>query len=274
MKTKLPIYVQKKSLPMPGVDYELDLPRQHLSYSQISLYLKCPAQYYHKYVLGMETPNSVYFFEGKCLHHVLEQTGIRWTKKGKHLNRDDAKKEYEKFFEKNEGAVENWFDVTPDQVISRAISFIEILFGGFGQLLEEIQPAMVGKKPAVEVKWRKVFAGVPVVGVTDLLTDKRVWDYKIVGKTPDADNSLQLSFYSVAHNLADVGFFAFLKTKKPTVKLVPTKRRPRKTKQWLDAVVSRVAMGISKKIWTPCEGELSWWCSEKWCFVWKECRGF
>ena len=62
--TKLPIYVQKKSLPMPGVDYELDLPRQHLSYSQISLYLKCPAQYYHRYVLGMASPFSVHFFEG------------------------------------------------------------------------------------------------------------------------------------------------------------------------------------------------------------------
>lgn len=257
---------------MPGVDYKLNLPRGHLSYSQISLYLKCPAQYYHKHVLGMETPNSVYFFEGKCLHHVLEQTGNRWAKKGKHLNQLDALKEYGKFFEKNEAAVEQWFDITHDDVISRSKAFLSLVFND-QKLLDAIQPTMIGKKPATEVQWKKEFAGVPVVGVTDLLTERRVWDYKIVGKTPDADNSLQLSFYAAAHNIVDVGFFAFLKTKTPTVKLIPTKRRPRKTKQWLDAVVARVAMGISKGIWTPCEGELSWWCSEKWCSVWKECRG-
>ena len=222
----------------------------------------------------METPNSVYFFEGKCLHHVLQQTGNRWAKKGKHLDRGDAAKEYMRFFQKNEGVVKQWFDITHQDVLLRSGDFMDILFNGDGKLLDAIQPTLINKKPTTELKWKKSFAGVPVVGVTDLLTKKRVWDYKIVGKTPDADNSLQLSFYSVAHDVADVGFFAFIKTKTPTVKLIPTKRKPRKTKQWLDAVVARVAMGISKKIWTPCEGELSWWCSEKWCSVWKECRGF
>ncbi len=276
MRTKLPLYVRKASLPMPGVDYELDLPAKHLSYSQISLYLQCPSQYSHKYVLGMSTPNSVYFFEGKCLHHVLEQTGNRWSKKGKHLNYSDAEKEYGKYFNKNEGGVEEWFGIDPDEVSARANSFLKILFdeNRSPQLLDVIQPRMIGKKPGTEIRWKKDFAGVPVIGVTDLLTEKRVWDYKVVGKTPDADNSLQLSFYSAAHDIANVGFFAFLKTKTPSVKLIPTIRKPRKTKQWLDAVVSRVALGISKKIWTPCEGELSWWCSEKWCSVWKECRGF
>lgn len=273
-RTKLPLYVRKASLPMPGVDYELDLPAKHLSYSQISLYLKCPAQYYHKYVLGMSTPNSVYFFEGNCMDHVMETTARRWAKKGKHLSRLDAGKEYSEFFSKNEGAVEQWFDIKPDDVIGRALSFISQVFDGNGKLLNVIQPRMIGRRVGTQLRWEREFAGVPVVGVTDLLTENRVWDYKVVGKTPDAHNSLQLSFYSVAHDIANVGFFAFLKTKTPSVKLIPTTRRPRKTKQWLDVVVARVAMGISKKIWTPCEGELSWWCSEKWCSVWKECRGF
>jgi len=273
-RTKLPLYVQKKQLPMPGADYQLDLPAGHLSFSQISLYMKCPAQYYHKYVLGQATPNSVYFFEGKCLHHVLEQTGNRWAKKGKHFNQEDAWKEYDKFFGKNEAAVEQWFDITQDDVLARARGFMNILFVQNQKLLDAIQPTMIGKKPGTEIRWEREFAGVPVVGVTDLLTAKRVWDYKIVGKTPDADNSMQLSFYSAAHNIYDVGFFAFLKTKTPTVKLIPSKRKPRKTKQWLDAVVARVAKGISEKNWTPCEGEMSWWCSEKWCSCWSDCRGF
>lgn len=273
MRTKLPIYVQKKSLPVPGVDYELDLPRQHLSYSQISLYLKCPAQYYHRYVLGMESPRSVHLFEGSCMNHVMETMGRRWVKRKKHLNLLDAVGEYRKYFEKNEGNVEQWHDVDPNEVRERANVFLKIFFSD-SKLLNLIQPTTIGGKLGVEFHWRKDFNGVPVVGITDLLTKNHVWDYKCVGKKPDVDQSLQLSFYSVAHDTPDVGLIAFMKKRIPTVEILRSVRRPRKTKQWLDTVVSRVAFGISNKIWTPCEGELSWWCDPKWCFAWKECRGF
>lgn len=274
MATKLPIFVQKKSLPMPGKDYTLDLPVGHLSYSQISLYLKCPAQYYHRYVLGMSQPNSVYFFEGKCIHHVMEQTARRWVKKKKHLEFYDAAKEYREFFRRNVDDVETWFDSSADQVYERAVDLLRIMFEGDGKFLDLVQPTTIKKKLGVELKWKHMFAGVPVVGVTDLLTPTNVWDYKVVSKTPNADDSLQLSVYSAVHNIANVGLIAFVKTKTPVIKIIPSVRKPRKTKQWLDVVVSRVAFGISNKIWTPCEGELSWWCSPKWCGVWDQCRGF
>lgn len=269
---KLPLFVRSSSLPKPGKDYKLSLPKEHLSFSQISLYLKCPAQYYHRYVLGLQSPKSVHLFEGLAVNHVMETSARRWSKKGQHLTPAEAENLHKKYVNQEKKTVESWFDVTEEDVVQRGEKFISLAFTD--TMLSVIQPMKINGKLGVEYKWEKEIAGVPVVGIADLVTHSTIWDYKCVKKTPDADQSLQLSFYAVALNQPRVGIIAFLKQKTPALKLCCSTRSLRRTEQWLSTIVARVAYGISNEVWTPCDGESSWWCDPRWCGFYDECRGF
>jgi len=270
-KTKPPYL---KNYPVAGKDYKLSLPKGHLSYTQISTYLKCPAQYYHQYVQGERFQKSAAILEGQTHHRVLEASNLRVLKGKPHLTPDIALKQFEKHYHDGKDTVDVWNGTSEEDILERAEWFTTLLYGKTGYLRKwNHEPVLVDGKPGVEWMWDIKLAGVPVKGVSDLVTSECVWDYKVSKrKTTNADNSLQLMINALATDSAKAGYVWILKTSKPNIEQSWTKIKSKRIRPWVEGLVARVAFGISNEIWTPCDESL-WWCSDRWCSFWDRCKG-
>lgn len=64
---------------------------QHLSFTQITMYLRCSMQYYFRYVLGIKTPPEIPLASGKGLHAALEWNARHKMKTKEDMPLDDLK---------------------------------------------------------------------------------------------------------------------------------------------------------------------------------------
>lgn len=64
---------------------------QHLSFTQIAMYLRCSMQYYFRYVLGIKTPPEIPLASGKGLHAALEWNARHKMKTKEDMPLDDLK---------------------------------------------------------------------------------------------------------------------------------------------------------------------------------------
>jgi hypothetical protein len=77
--------VKLNRIPIAGKDYELNLPKGHLSVSQINQYLFCPTQYWLERVLGLKSVASVQMVEGTIWTKLMEATNLNYLLQGEHL---------------------------------------------------------------------------------------------------------------------------------------------------------------------------------------------
>lgn len=251
-----------------GKDYELRLPKGHLSPSQIEAYLKCGEAYYRSTVLGKRGPLTSALYEGLVMADVQEETGKVFIKTGRHLSRRDATDLHQERADKREAMVDRWDrSDSPNTVITRGRKFIKLFWGDGGP---ETKPVAVEKKFTIEL------AGVPVIGRIDMMEAKSVVDFKVAGSSEyyDVDRSLQLAIYAVAMQKKRVAFCVFEKYKQRVTWLEPEKdlvlgRR----KLWLERIVSQVAYGISCGVFVPCKQEGNRLCCANWCHHWDTCAG-
>ena len=256
-----------------------DLPLPYLSVSQVELYLKCPKQFEFRYVYGHKKPPSAALVQGKAIHNVLE----------KGYNHIKTKKE----LPPEEYILDNYSDT-----IKEALEYDEIVY-------EEDEDEKIIRKQGESLlkKWREVkapkvspkevekafvmnVAGVPAVGIIDLIDDNVIVDNKVVAKSwsqDRIDNSLQLTLYSAATGLNEQRIDLYVKgstaalvnpnsrAKGPHIKELSSKRS-RKDYMWMAEVFENVAKSISAGIFPPTTPD-SWVCTKKWCGFWDMCRG-
>ena len=254
----------KLTVPIAGKDYELNLPGDALSYSQISRYLGCGIRYEFEYVQGLKPAPTVHQVEGSILAKALEASNKRFMAKEKHLNRAQARKAYSEAFAELSSTIEDWLDQTPPGVRQRGLNFIDEFWGEEGPPMEP---------EAAEDVWNIEIAGVPVTGITDLVEPGNVTDFK-VGKDAryyDPTKSLQLALYSLVHRKLRVGFIIFQKKDGRIVEKYET-IEPDETKRIVGFTVARVAQAISAGAFPPCDEGYNW-CSKKWCPHWAYCKG-
>ena len=267
----LPMYL--KSIPIAGEDYELNLPKDHLSFSQISSYLRCPSYYYHDHVLGIERKKSLALVEGLVHSQVIEESNLRRWKGKSSLSSKDAIRKYRAFFQEEIVGID-WAseDETEEDILDRMERFYLKMFSSDSKF--STSPETINNKPGVEYEWNKKYAGVEVVGRVDLIEQDTLWDIKCVKREPNPSTSLQLAFYADVLQRSRVGFICLLKRKDPYVISPTAKLNLSLLPAVLESTVARVAQAISLGIFTPCDSDNSWWCSEKMCSYWKGCRGF
>lgn len=286
--------VQKKPLgfcvgnpPIAGEHYELALPSDHLSYTQIDCYLKCPENYRRTYVWGQRGGMNAAMYQGLLLTAVLEQVGL-WALKGTTAKISNPKaalslhKKYvkdgipsqrgqtgKKGITKIEDVV-SWLDTNPGTVVAQNEIFIQLFYR---KELPTIAKAIV----AVEDEFQMQLAGVNVLGYIDLTERHFVWDYKTSnsgGFFLKPDSSLQLKLGAHARQKEKAGYIVFDKGKKDVyAKRTSEPWDLRQVKEWLEFTVGSVAMAISAGIFPPCSPGENALCSQKWCPHWWDCAG-
>lgn len=253
-----------------GKDYKLNLPGKYLSYSQISLYLKCPRLYWYKYCAKIDSAPNAYMVQGSIMHELIETSFQKWMQSKKHLTFKQAQKLVKGLWEQKMPEVGHWGWETPDRVGARLVDFLHLLFEQ-GQI-KQWKPKEIEKEYKVKV------AGVPVLGYTDLIEKDCITDFKTTtapSRYP-AGSSLQLMLHSLAHKIPKAWFAFFSgKTKGKQAAVVnpdPVTFDLEEVKQWVEFQVSTVAKGISDGNFFPRGPDVNTYCSES-CDAWEQCFG-
>lgn len=253
----------------------LSLPKGYLSVSQVTQYYMCGWRYYQTYVLGKRSPGSVATATGRSVHKIIEDT---LTKKME----GESLRSLEEAFDEATTVVEADFselesledpDTGEQKPVGHWLDKVRNVYKLWHQVrAPEIVPLAVEKSFQVSVN------GVPTKGVIDLIDAStggaEVIDTKVTKrKKPerDAENSLQLALYANVEGCPSVGYDNLVKGKVPKFHKVRTVLSPEAV-NWSGELIRDAAEGISAGVF-PKTNPDNWYCSEKFCPHWSDCRG-
>jgi hypothetical protein len=285
-------------------DFEVNLPHEYLSATQIGTYLSCGRRYYYRYIMDKRTRSSSSLVMGRLVHKIIELTLRDFIELGFEVPstefvQDTLSDEIADYVKD----VDVWVNKYADHTNPAPAFESEAR-----ELVELYRRDRIGKlRPRlVEHRFRTVIGDkVPFVGYIDIIdrdleleeaykigasnepqrTDA-IRDIKVVGKKYGPHrvaNSLQLSLYAGAMGVYRVGFDLIKRSTgsaRSKHEIVPqpvdtddhVNVRSVEEIVWAQEVALDVAEAISKDHFPRCEPEM-WVCSKKWCDHWDLCRG-
>lgn len=256
---------------------DLNLPKGYLSHSQIECYLKCPQQYYEKYVEERGEDLSPNFVEGLALAAVMEETNLRYVMEGTHSTFERARKIYSDKFKDLGTDVVSWEGTPPEVRLPRGIKLLKKFWESPN--LDNLKPVLFQQPtkkmvPGVELEFEIQIGHVPVKGFIDCIEKDCVIDFKMARSAAyyKPERSLQLAIYALATGIPKVAYYVFCKTKEPKIEYKEATLDLGKTERWVTRVVTDVAQGITLGMYPLCSPSQIL-CSEKYCSFWKHCVG-
>lgn len=278
------------------------LPSGYLSNSQVEMYLRCPTQYEFRYVKNVRSPPSAAMSHGRGTHKALEVTHHHIVDHGEPASTEEVESAFSDEFDgvlaeiPKEAQVEDGLDLP--QLKNVGLSLIRIYNSKYAPA---VRPSVgTDGVRGIEKRFSVLVAGVPMVGVIDLIDTNSegvlsktestsmalhgkeipailrtaIADFKTKSKSmseTEVVGSLQLTLYSYVEQIPAVRIDQLLKLKTPKITRI-TALRTSRDHAWLKHVVYGVAKAIHAGVFPPCD-PTAWVCSEKWCGYWSSCRG-
>ncbi len=252
-------------IPIAGQDYELQLPKAYLSFTQIDMYIRCPQQYQFRYIEGRKEPPAIALVEGGAHHTALETNHNHKLEHTSSLTNSDLVDCFVAAFDERQKEIANWDGMTRDTIIGRGE---KMLVNYNEQVAPKVVPVAVEEKVGLEV------AGIPVLEYIDVRTARRFLDFKTCNKhrsQNDVDGSLQMMLYALGVRKSE-GMIVELNKKSTQTRVHLAKYPPGLVGYHVARIVSRVAAAISHGDFPPTAPN-HWACSEKWCGFFHSCRG-
>jgi hypothetical protein len=239
------------------------------------MYLKCPRQYYYRYIMGIKTPPGVALVRGTSGHKATEANNLVKMDTGEDLPTKEVVEIFADDFSDRSKEVEDWETETKDKVIT-------YVSAGLEDYMSNVAPGL--KPTSVEQPFMIDVQGLPIIGFMDVTTTKTVGDYKFVGRTSaylkkgSVDNSLQLTTYHMATGLRQVGYYAMVKDQQLKTKYHPAEaRKIFTTRKKADvAYAEEMYLGVARAVSAgafPMCAPSNFLCNERFCGYWSRCRG-
>jgi len=239
--------------------------KPHLSFSQISLYQKCPRQFYYRYIRGIKIPPPGSAVVGKATHKAIEVDLKTALKEGKHESWSVIEDIYALTFkEEKEKAV--WDNEKPDEAFKQGRDVLKIYAN---KHLPKIEPETVEEKFEIPLP----SLGSNLVGIIDLVdSTKTIIEHKTTTRSyPESKiSNAQLFIYAMVKNLKKIGFNVLVRRKNPTVQILRGEVKEEDIYRTL-ADILHVANCIYLLSFPPAQ-QGTWICSPKWCGYWEICR--
>lgn len=242
----------------------------HLSISEIRCYLQCPQLHYFRYVERIKKPQRASVTMGIVYDRVTQLFYQRM------LNKEElpSSRELSEMILNEIAQLKDdtdWGEETPEKAAEKIMTAAEL----YQKEVEKIEPVTFQDRFEVAFDNREW----TFLGYIDLIAkDGIVIDNKLLTRTPtqvDVDNDLQLTAYSFGywHKYGELPknlcLDCVILTKKPKFVRLETKRTHedisrflRQLGAWGDAIASGIVY----------PNPTGWWCSEKSCSYWQECR--
>lgn len=257
---------------------------QTINYSALDMYLRCPEQFRRRYIEHKKSPPSIAMTEGTSHHKAAEEDNKSKRDKGKQLLPSQMVDIFEATWKDELAKAEkdcdelkvklDWEDEDNDSVRKRG-KILQTEYATTHSV--KIQPVGVEEPFMSEVDVRGI--KFRLMGQMDVTTKDVVWDYKTSGRPKtdkDLGTSLQLSSYSWVKKMPKVSYVAFVKTAKPYVQVMdPVAVSPGRW-MWALEVIASAVDGIRRGSFpktNPAMFPAPWWCSDRFCGYWKDCRG-
>jgi hypothetical protein len=264
--------------------YSRNLPKGYLSVSQVTQYLKCGEAYRRRYVLEQPIKMSGAAAQGRSIHKAAELLHVSMIE-SKPLGAEEVVQIYaDTHAVEMKDAVLSEEDGTEGALKDAGVRMVRkyhslAVFGGTddsNKLIEPLKPVAAEKQ--FKVRLPVINADpVPFVGVIDLEEEHGIADLKTKSKAAsqlDTDNSLQLSIYAHVLGKPQVRLDQLIKPTKtlPARYIRTVSYRTRAEALHAVDVIADVAADIAAGRFRRTNPE-NWWCTEKWCNYWADCRG-
>jgi hypothetical protein len=275
------------------------LPRRYLSISQATKFIKCPRQWALTYVEGKTQKTSIRMLNGVFTHAAVEKVLTRRLETGEIPSLEMATDAYSDAFEQNKKMVDDWENQEPGQAKDTGIRCTTTFHQ---KVAPSSTPIAVEREFHLVIKSEDGKTRLPVLGRIDsvqaqVLNEEayqriredlnrgkevrvlqRLHDLKVSTdrwSKDDVLNDLQFAVYAHAESTPDVRVDNIYsgRGKAPNPRFEP-----------IDAVISKkhadhclevmqgVAQGIASGLF-PMTDPSNWYCSERWCGQWRNCRG-
>jgi len=258
---------------LPGVPPLAPAPEK-FSVSKINMYLKCPASYYFRYVLGLKSPPRSYQVFGTAIHAGIAHNYRKKMESQQDLPLGEVKEFFaaDWAFQKDQVLWEP--DEKPDKMLDEGIKLLEIYQT---DVAPKIQPALV------EDLFELNFENTPYSfrGIIDLVDKESglIIDHKTGTKTPSPANvhkDIQLTAYALANRVRTgevekgAAFDYLIRGRTPKIVRVMTTRTDSDIQRFLKTLAQVVA-AIKAQLFYPNPSHP--YCSPKLCPFWGECEG-
>jgi hypothetical protein len=248
---------------------------QHLSHSQISLLLRCPRQYYYRYIEKLKSPVGGALILGSSYHRALETNFLAKVKDGKDLGVSVLFDAFDAEWNSRLAHDEiDWQDDSPGELKDVGKQLVDVYMHNAAPF---VMPVEVERKFSVHLP---ELEGYTLDGIIDLITDAGVVvDHKTAARAKsqdDVDQDLQPYAYATAMltdpalDEIDFEFHTAIKKKSPEIQRLSTKRN-RTDVAWYMGLVCEAVKMIRAGIFPP--NPCGWHCNPKWCGYWARCKG-
>lgn len=284
----------------PDVEPDLTdiLPRGYLSPSQVTMFLKCPKSWELAYLQGKPRKTVARMFQGIFVHNATEVVLKERLTQGKLPPSEAATDAFSDAFDKSKGLIEDWEGEDEGAVKDTGVKCTKAYYD---EAAHEATPIAVEKPFSTVIRTADGKIKLPILGRIDSIQvqthteqeyqdirealaakrsnrPERVHDLKVVTdkwSPGDLENDLQFTLYAGVEHVPDVQVDQIVKgrakTPRPHYEKLTGIVKPKQVEHVV-AVVEGVARSIAMGHF-PMTDPGNWWCSEKWCSMWRHCRG-
>ena len=247
-----------------------NLPKDYISPTQINMYLRCPAQYYFRYILGMIIPPKSALTKGKAVHKGQEVNYKQKIETHEDMKLSDLQEVVATEFETLAPETEWQPDEDPGKIKDETISLASLYHT---EIAPTVQPMLVEEEILIDIPGGKLKGYIDLVDMQEYIRDT-----KTASRTPSQDvisKSLQLSAYALAYRKEmdreenGVKLDYLVNTKTPKVVTLEGKRTEQDLQRFV-SIATRVMDAIQKGVFYP--NQDNFMCDEKNCGYWHECH--
>ena len=251
----------------------------HLSPSQIRMYLRCPRQWEYRYVKGLKIPPSGAMVLGSAYHEGLAKRFQYVLDCGKQpppaLATDTLAASFERLRadhiiandEESETFDEILWEEEPGKLKDIGIRLIQTYEQDVAPLITPVgvevrEVLLIGSERAGEI---------PIHLITDLEIPDAVIDHKVkkrVFSSTDLEQDLQATVYWMATGLP-LSFHVALKQKTPKIVMQPTQRSDDHA-IWFARQAESIWMALRSGVFPP--NNQGWHCNERFCGYYGVCK--
>lgn len=248
--------------------------------TKLNQFLRCPQQYYYRYVEGLKIPPSSSMAQGLSYHGTEEYNFQQKIESHEDIKSDTLKEYYAEYLDTklNEGVEWNeeekstGIEKVKGELMDEGVKLVDV---AARDLNPKINPIKVEEAFTFEIKTEEKDP-IEITGRIDLISKdergQRVHEFKTTARTPSEisfDHQLQGIVYSMATETKDIQYDYAVKNKTP--KIVSLSKQVDATDiEGFVTLTHKVDHAIRAGAFYPNRGSML--CSRKWCGYWEKCQ--
>jgi len=225
----------------------------HLSVTQLKMYLRCPLQYFFRYVCGLKIPPAGDLTLGRTIHQTLHDNYHQKIQSHRDLPISDITDIYSDHWEQEAQETVFGKGEKPGKLKDQGV---QLLTTYFDSVAPHIQPIDVEREFLLQVDGVKL----PLKGYIDLIDDQRyIIDHKTSKRNYPEDTAqkdIQLTAYALAYRVLTgqdekgVRLDVMVRTKEPKIQQLPATRTQSDTDRFA-RLAKQVERSINSEIFYP-----------------------